>query len=162
MKIAIIYHSEDGNTRQLAQTIAKGTKINDNIVSKIMSINDINRLFVEEADALIIGSPTYWGNFSWQMKQWLDTTDIKFAGKLGSVFATSNSVGGGTEFAEISIITHLLAKGMLVYSSGCSTDKPYTHFGTVKIASCEEKPDERAILFGQRIAAKAYELFSKY
>jgi NAD(P)H dehydrogenase (quinone) len=162
MKIAIIYHSESGNTAKVADLIAAGARINPAIEIKTMSIDAVDREFVAAAQAVIFGCPTYYGTFSWQMKKWFDTKGkLSLAGKLGSVFATANFFGGGAENAELGIAAHLLVSGMLVYAPGVSQGTPYTHYGAVAIKDGDDFQKERAKIFGQRVAAKAFELFGE-
>ncbi len=159
MKIAIIYHSQGGNTKKVASIIAEGAKINDIIEVKIMSIGRVDEEFVSRAKAVIFGCPTYYGTFSWQIKKWFDTTKIDLEGKLGSVFATENYLGGGAEVAEMGMIGHMLIRGMLIYSAGFTKQGPITHYGAVNIKDGDEFQQRRSKLLGQRIAEKAVELF---
>ena len=159
MKIAVIYHSESGNTAEVAERIAQGARLNEGVQVQTMSIKDVDKEFVAEANAVFLGTPTYGGNFSWQMKEWLDTGRVKLADKLGAVFATENFLGGGAGTAEMTLIGHLLVKGMVVYSSGTVKGQPFTHYGCVTIKAGDEAQQERARIFGQRVAAKALELF---
>ena len=161
MKIAVIYHSESGNTRKVAGMIAEGATACDDIQVKTMSIDEVDKEFVAEAKAVILGTPTYAGTYSWQMKKWLDTSGIKLADKLGSAFATANYVGGGGGVAELALIHHMLVKGMLVYSSGASQGAPIIHFGAVAIKDGNAYQQERAKELGKRVAEKALELFDK-
>ena len=75
------------------------------------------------------------------------------------MFATANYVGGGAEIAELAMIGELLVKGMLVYSAGAAEGQPFTHYGAVCIQSGDESQQERAKIFGERIARKAVEIF---
>ena len=160
VKIAIVYYSKSGNTKKVADLIAEGANTIENIEAKCMSIEEIDTEFLMEAKTAIFGSPTITGTYSWQMKQWLDTTrEIKFGGKLGAVFATANFVGGGAEVAELAMIAELLVKGMLVYSSGAAEGQPFIHYGPVCIQAGDEGQKERATIFGERIAKKTVELF---
>jgi len=159
VKISIIYHSESKNTQKVAETIADGARITDEIEVKCMPIEDVDRDFLGASKAVFFGSPVYCGAYSWQMKKWLDTHDNMLAGKLGAVFATENHLGGGADVAELSLIGCLLVYGMLVYSAGVSKGDPYTHFGAVCIRDGDETQKERARLFGARIAKKAVEVF---
>ena len=93
------------------------------------------------------------------MKKWIGTTRLKLAGKVGSVFATEGYIGGGADFAEMGLISHLLVMGMLVYSGGTSWGQPITHYGAVAIKDGDEAQRDRARIFGERIARKALELF---
>ena len=159
LRIAVIYHSESGTTAKVAETIASGARIGDQVEVRTMGIQEVDKAFVEEASAVILGTPTYAGTISWQMKQWLDTGRIKLADKLGAVFATARFVGGGAEVAELALIGHMLVKGMVVYSSGTTRGQPFTHYGPVTIHADDVDQQERARIFGQRIAEKALQLF---
>ena len=160
MKIAILFHSESGNTEQVAKVIADGANIAENIDIQIME-EEIDPQFIADAKAVIIGSPTYCGSFSWQLKQWFDTTSLDLAGKLGSVFATENYLGGGADVAELSMAGHMLVRGMLVYAAGFTKGDPFTHYGAVTIKDGDEWQRHRATLFGQRVAEKALEVFGE-
>lgn len=72
-----------------------------------------------EADALIFGTPTRFGNMCGQMRQFLDATGglwMKGAlvGKPGSVFCSSATQHGGQESTLLNFHTSLLHHGMLV------------------------------------------------
>jgi NAD(P)H dehydrogenase (quinone) len=151
MKIAVIYHSVGGNTKAVAQIIAKGVKVSDEIEVSTMSIGKMDSAFIEDSKAVIIGSPTYYGTFSWQIKKWFDTSKIDLEGKLGSVFVTENYLGGGADVAELGMIGHMLIKGMIDYSSGFTKEGPITHYGAVRIKSGDEWQNRRAEIIGKRI-----------
>lgn len=159
MKIAIIYHSETGNTEKVAELIARGATKVEAIDTKCMPINNIDEEFVKEAKVVFFGTPTYAGTYSWQMKKWLDTCKIKLAGKVGCVFATENFVGGGADNAELALISELLVKGMFAYSVGASEGLPYTHFGAVSIKDGTLDQKDRVEIFAERIAKNTKELF---
>jgi NAD(P)H dehydrogenase (quinone) len=159
LKIAVVYHSETGNTAQVAELIAEGARLADGVEVKTMSIADVDKEYVSASKAVVLGTPTYAGTLSYQMKDWLDTGRAKLADKLGAVFATENHIGGGADTAEMALIGHLLVKGMVVYSAGASKGQPFTHYGCVTIKAGDEAQQGRARIFGQRIAAKALELF---
>lgn len=162
MKISIIYHSESGNTKSVAELIAKGISGVEDIETKTMSITAVDEEFLNQSAAIIFGSPTYAGSFSYQMKKWLDTAVLKrFEGKLGAVFATENYLGGGADFALLGMIGHLLVGGMLIYSGGAGLGHPYTHFGAVCIRNGDEFQQQRALIFGERIAKKTKQLFGE-
>lgn len=97
MKIAIIYHSRGGNTKEISQIIADRAKISSGIEAKPMSIGSIDKEYVEQSKVVIFGCPTYYGTFSWQIRKWFDTTKIDLEGKLGSAFVTENYLEGGAE-----------------------------------------------------------------
>jgi NAD(P)H dehydrogenase (quinone) len=159
MKIAVVYYSESGNTKRIAEAVAEGAQILESVQTRIMSLDELDPNWIEASSAVIVGSPTYAGSLSWQIKRFLDTTDIKFEGKIGAVFATESHLGGGADFAELVMIGALLVRGMLVYSAGATKGEPFTHFGAVSIRDGDEGQKHRARLFGKRIAEKALDLF---
>ncbi|MBI5017901.1 MAG: flavodoxin family protein [Deltaproteobacteria bacterium] len=161
MKISIVYHSETGNTKKVADLIAEGAGLDGRVDVRTMSVDDIDEGFLEGSAAIVVGCPTHRGSFSWQMKKWIGTTRLKLAGKLGSVFATEAYIGGGADFAELELVAHLLVMGLLVYSAGAGRGQPFTHFGAVAIKDGDDAQKERARIFGQRVAEKAVELFGR-
>ncbi len=161
MKIAIIYHSETGNTKQMADLVREGCESISGVEAKCMSIDAVDDAYVEEAKAVLFGAPTYEGTCSWQMKKYLDTGPRGLAGKLAGVFASQNwPGGGGASFAEMSIIAGLLVLGMMVYAGGIAVGPPYLHFGAVSTRAPEDDfYQQRCIKLGQNIAEKAAELY---
>jgi NAD(P)H dehydrogenase (quinone) len=72
-----------------------------------------------EADAIIFGTPTRFGNMCGQMRQFLDATGqlwVKGAlvGKVGSVVASSNTQHGGQESTILTFHITLLHHGMVI------------------------------------------------
>ena len=161
MKIAIVYHSESGNTKNMAELVREGCLKIPEIEAERMSIDNVDEGYVVESAAIIFGSPTYEGSCSWQMKKYLDTGPKGLAGKLGGVFVSQNwPGGGGASFAEMTIIAAMLVHGMIIYSGGISVGQPYLHFGAVsRKAPDEELYRDRCIKLGENIAVKAIELF---
>jgi len=161
MKIAIIYHSETGNTEQMAKLVQEGCLKVEGVEAECMSIEAVDEGYVVASKAVILGSPTYEGACSWQMKKFLDTGPKGLAGKLGGVFASQNwPGGGGASFAEMTIIAGMLVLGMIIYSGGISVGTPYLHFGAVSARAPEDEfYRDRCLKLGENIATKAIELF---
>lgn len=159
MKLSIVYHSESGNTEKVAEMMAHTIQENSDIEVKSMNINNIDENFINESAAVIFGAPTYCGTCSWQMKKFLDTSKtINLNEKLGGVFITENFIGGGADFAEITLIGCLLVRGMMVYSGGVR--QVPTHFGAVLIKDGDEYQVNKAKVFAQKFSKRALELFS--
>ena len=166
MKISIVYYSETGTTEQVARWIAEGTNSVVNTETRLFNLAESDtpdREFIESSDAVIFGTPTYVANMCWQMKKFFDTRlDYRLAGKIGSAFSTEGSPhGGGGELAIMTIINHLLVKGMLIYSSGAGCGRPFIHIGPTVVQSQIREREEISRLFGQRIAQKVHELFDR-
>jgi NAD(P)H:quinone oxidoreductase type IV len=77
----------------------------------------VNRL--PQADAIIFGTPTRFGNMAAQMRNFLDQTGKlwmqgSLVGKVGSVFASTASQHGGQETTITSFHSTLLHLGMVI------------------------------------------------
>ncbi len=74
---------------------------------------------MEEADAIIIGSPTYFGNVSGLVKNLIDRSRMermggfKLKNKIFSPIITSGLRNGGGEYAAMSLIIYALGQGMI-------------------------------------------------
>jgi NAD(P)H dehydrogenase (quinone) len=80
-----------------------------------------------QADAIIFGTPTRFGNMCGQMRQFLDATGGLWAkgalvGKVGSVFSSSATQHGGQESTILSVHTTLLHHGMVIVGLPYSFD----------------------------------------
>jgi NAD(P)H dehydrogenase (quinone) len=160
VKVAVVYHSETGNTERMARMVVEGAEGIEGAEAKMMPVTDLDEDYLAEAGAVILGSPTYEGSCTWQMKRFIDTVPVNVGGKLGGVFATQNwPGGGGASFAEMTMIAGMLVRGMLVYSGGITEGTPYLHFGAVSEKAPEGLYAERAVKLGRNIASKAVELF---
>ena len=72
-----------------------------------------------EYDAIVIGTPTRFGNMAAQMKNFLDQcgglwADDRLVGKVGSVFTSTGSQHGGQESTILATHTVLLHLGMVI------------------------------------------------
>lgn len=157
LKMAIVYHSESGNTRKMAELVAEGAK--EYAESTLMAWDQLDEAALAEAHIVAFGAPTYMGSVSWQMKKCLDTFPAKVAGKLGGVFASAGYYGGGAETAQMTMVKGLLSRAMLVYSGGVGGGMPATHFGAVSLGCPEGSDADRCLKFGKALGVKAAEVF---
>lgn len=84
-----------------------------------------------DADAIIFGTPTRFGNMAAQMRNFLDQTGglwMKGAliGKVGSVFASTATQHGGQESTILSFHTTLLHQGMVIVGVPYSEQRQMT------------------------------------
>jgi NAD(P)H dehydrogenase (quinone) len=157
-KVSIIYHSETGNTKKMAELVADGVR-KAGCEAMIMTVNAPNIEYIEQSEAVLFGSPTYYGTTSWQMKRLMDTISVNLVGKLGAPFASANwKGGGGYEFTEFTLIAGMLIRGMIVYTGGVTGPVP-THFGAVSAKSPEGFDAERCEQLGVNVAEKVRELW---
>jgi NAD(P)H dehydrogenase (quinone) len=143
MKVFVVYYSMYGHIHRMAEAVAEGAKEVDGADVKLRRVSETlseevlqkmgavesQKAFshvpvctvreLAEADAVIFGTPTRFGNMCGQMKQFLDATgklwmEGKLVGKVGSVFTSSNTQHGGQESTILSFFIPLLHQGMII------------------------------------------------
>ena len=167
MKISVIYFSSTGRTAGMAEEIKKGIAAADaSIEVGLFAIPDVTKeneeavAFINDSAAVIVGTPDYYAAEANQVKNWLDACPVNLAGKLCGAYATANFLQGGADVAIQSVLTQILVKGALVYSSGVSCGLPFIHLGPICLKGQEEEAAELFQTYGNRFAAKAAELFA--
>ncbi len=70
--VLVLYHSESGNTANMAQYVAEGVRSVENIELRLKTIDEADADDLRWCDGLALGSPTNLGTVSWRMKQWWD------------------------------------------------------------------------------------------
>ena len=142
-KVQIVFYSMYGHIYQLAEAVAEGarevpdTQVSLYQVPELMSDEALEQsgakaareAFADipiaepaqlaEADAIIFGTPTRFGNMTAQMRNFLDQTGQLWftgalVGKLGSVFASTGTQHGGQETTITSFHSTLLHHGMIL------------------------------------------------
>ena len=159
MKISIIYFTESGNTAKSAEIIKDGMMIFVGSEVRLFDLDDIDEEYVTASDAVLFGAPTYYAGVAWQMVKFFYETQISFAGKLGAAFSTAGYEQGGSEVVPSDIISFMMVKGMLCYSGGTALGQPFTHLGANDFSDRIEDRRDVFEALGQRVAAKAKELF---
>lgn len=167
--LSVIYDSKTGNTEQAAEWIAEGMNKVEGVTARAFKIDAIDEEFIKASSGAVIGCPTYAALMTADMRAWLleKAGKLGFAGKLGGAFATEQYSHGGAELVIQSILTNELVFGMLCYSGGGSWGRPVIHIGPVGVNGNAEKHNgmenyrENFIIYGERFAKKARELFGK-
>ncbi len=167
MKLAVIYDSKTGNTKQAAEWIVAGMNETDGVEAQAFAIGAVDADFVREAKGVVIGSPSYLALMTPDMHSWLqkELPTLAAAGKLAGAFATEQYTHGGGELVVQSIMTAELVLGMLYYSSGGGCGNPYIHIGpigvngNVEAHNALENYKEYFEIYGRRFAQKAAEIF---
>jgi NAD(P)H dehydrogenase (quinone) len=143
MKIQVIFYSMYGHIYKLAQAVAEGAR---EVAGAEVTLYQVAELVPEaalertgakkareafahipvaepqvmaDADAIIFGTGTRFGNMTAQMRNFLDQTGQMWAkgaliGKVGSVFTSTASQHGGQETTLTSFHTTLLHHGMII------------------------------------------------
>lgn len=150
-KIAVIYYSRSGNTERMAKLIAEGAGMEDGVEVTLSKVQDFPVKKALEYDGLVIGSPTYYGSMSAEIKKFFDDSVSfhgKLAGRVGAAFSSAANVGGGNETTVMSIISALLIHGMVVQG-----DATGDHYGPVSIGSPDSRVEKQCRALGKKVAA---------
>ena len=156
MKVLIVYYSMYGHIHRMAEAVAEGVRevpgaeavlrrvpetLSEDVLKKMGALEAQKAMArvplctvdeLAQADAVIFGSPTRFGNMCGQMRQFLDATGglwVKGAlvGKVGSVFTSSGTQHGGQESTILSFHITLLHQGMVIVGL------PYSFAGQTRI-----------------------------
>jgi NAD(P)H dehydrogenase (quinone) len=148
-KAIVIYYSRSGHTKEMAEIIAK-SMIEADLQVECKSVNDVKAEDLLNYDAIVIGSPTYYGHMAGPIKQLFDdivTFHGKLDGKVGAAFTSSANIGGGNETTIMGIIEAMLIAGCVVQG-----DTQGDHYGPVSIGKPDERVKRQCIRRGRRIA----------
>src|SRR4030042_1987148 len=132
----VIYYSRSGNTKEMAEIIAKSMN-ETGLPTDCKSVDKVKEDDLLKYDAIVVGSPTYYGHMAGPIKQLFDDTvgfHGQLDGKVGAAFSSSANIGGGNETTIIGIIEAMLIGGNIIHG-----DPQGDHYGPVSI----NKPDDR-------------------
>jgi NAD(P)H dehydrogenase (quinone) len=186
-KVLILYFSKHGNTRKMARLMARGVAAVEGceavlrtVPTELPDADEPQDLLVTEqdmrdCDAMILGSPSYFGNMASPLKTFIDSTgNLWFSGdmegKPAGVFCTASSLHGGQETTLINMMIPLLHFGMVVvglpYSEKSllytqSGGSPYgaTHWADFESnRGIDQNEKQLCLAQGKRIARMAQQL----
>lgn len=178
-KVLVLYHSMYGHVETMANAVAEGAR---SVAGVEVTVKRVPETMDAEAftaaggktdqaaavatpaeladyDAIIVGTPTRFGNMSGQMRNFFDQTGGLWAkgalaGKVASVF-TSTGTGGGEEMTITSTWTTLAHHGMILVPIGYTTPELFdisqvgggTPYGASTLAGGDgsRQPDEREL-----------------
>ncbi len=142
-KVYVVFYSMYGHVWRMAEAVAEGARSVPGTEVKLFQVPELvpdaalertgakqaRQAFAHvpvmepdqlaEADAVIFGTPTRFGNMAAQMRNFLDRTgglwaQGKLIGKVGSVFTSTGTQHGGQETTITSFHTTLLHQGMVI------------------------------------------------
>ncbi len=137
-KVLVLYYSSYGHVETLAHAVADGVRqagalaqvkrvpelVPEHVARKagyrtLQPADVASVAELPEYDAIVIGTPTRFGNMAAQMKNFLDQcgglwADDRLVGKVGSVFTSTGSQHGGQESTILATHTVLLHLGMVI------------------------------------------------
>lgn len=143
LKIQVVFYSMYGHIYQMAEAIATGARQIPEVEVELYRVPELvpeavleksgaaqaQKTFVNipiavpaqlaQADAIIFGTPTRYGNMCAQMRNFLDQTgglwmSNALVGKVGSVFTSTGTQHGGQETTITSFHSTLLHLGLII------------------------------------------------
>jgi len=196
MKILVVYYSMYGHVLQLARAVEQGAKSVAGVEVMLRRVAEFDEVIrktadneylvkvreqqadipvctlddLREADGVIFGSPTRYGNMTAQLKQLIDSTASlwlsgEMEGKPAGVFTSTASTHGGQETTLLTMMVPLIHLGMVIVGVPYSTEgmihtdaRGGTPYGATTIAGArgELQPTNEdlaiASVLGQRVA----------
>jgi NAD(P)H dehydrogenase (quinone) len=201
MKILVVYYSMYGHVLQLARAVAQGAESVagvDVMLRRVAEFDEViqktadNEYLVKireqqadipvctlddlrEADGVIFGSPTRYGNMTAQMKQLIDSTASlwlkgEMEGKPAGVFASTGSTHGGQETTLLTMMVPLIHLGMVIIGVPYSTEgmlhteaRGGTPYGATTIAGPrgELQPTKEDLAIGRALGERVATITKK-
>ncbi len=155
-KILICYYSRTQHTQRMAEAVAKGAAQIANTDVQIKSVDEIQPNDLRSYDAIIMGSPTYYGSMASELKKLIDESVAfhgKLAGKVGGAFSSSANVGGGNETTVMDILKAMLIHGMVIQGSAMGD-----HYGPVAVGDVDTRATKQCTNLGKSVAALTVKL----
>ena len=185
----MVYYSRQGATAELARQVCRGiesvggakatlrtvptlTASNEAVPPKIVPENGPPYASLEDlkrADALMLGSPTRFGNMAAPLKYFLDGTSSLWlegalTGKPAAVFTSTQTMHGGQETTLLSMMLPLLHHGMylvgLPYTERAlsSTRSGGSPYGASHVAGVQSGLTDEESLLAQALGRRVSEL----
>jgi NAD(P)H dehydrogenase (quinone) len=173
VKVLIAFYSRNGSTEALAKSIAEGARVagaevrlrraRDFVAEEIIQqvpgwAANRDRMYkeyeapteadAEWADAIILGTPTRFGNVSAELKAYIDSLgglwfQGKLNGKAGSAFTSSSTPHGGNETTITSLYTPMAHLGFILVPLGYADPamfKAGTPYGASSVSGQDGAP----------------------
>jgi NAD(P)H dehydrogenase (quinone) len=172
-KIAVVFHSGYGHTARVAEHVARGASAELIAVNAQGEISPEQWDALDQADAIIFGSPTYMGMVSWQFKKFADATSARWfkntwKDKLAGGFTCSASLSGDKLSTLQYLVTLSMQLGMIWVGQQEANEHQITdgknrigaYIGVMAQAGPQDPADkipqgdlDTAFAYGQRLAS---------
>ena len=176
--IAVVFHSGYGHTLRMAQSVADGAGAELVAIDAEGNVSEEGWATLNDADAIIMGSPTYMGNVSWQFKKFADASSKPWFSQAwkDKIFAgfTNSATMNGDKLSTLHYLFTLamqhagiwVGTGMMPSNAKAAQRNDINFVGSFSGAMAQSPSDsapaemlpgdlETARLFGQRVAQVA-------
>ena len=159
INVLVVYYSVTGNTEKMANAVVEGAKKIAGVEAVAKSTDKVIEADLKTADAIVLGSPTYYGNMAAPMKAFIDNWWLKYkinlTDKVGGAFATGGSESGGQEQVVLSLVTSLLHAGMIIAGP---VKGNFGRVGATAVSPVEDSGLNGARALGEHVAIVAKRL----
>ena len=122
--VCVVYHSGYGHTARQAAAVADGVSANPSVSCHLLETGDFTDADtgpwekLDTADGIILGSPTYMGSASAEMKRFMELTSTRWqqqawTDKLAAGFTNSGSQNGDKQNTLVEFATLAAQQGMV-------------------------------------------------
>ncbi len=187
-QVVVVYHSGAGHTKAISDSIAQGIAGVEGARVEVLCVDDIpafdsknpdaSWVTLENASAIVFGSPTYMGTVSAAFKAFMDQTGSlwysrRWMDKLAAGFTVGGGLSGNKQGTLQAMQVFASQHGMIWVSMGIGVgqegiDRLSSSIGLMSQAdngSVDETPPREdhmtAIAFGERVAIAALRWDSK-
>lgn len=164
--ILIAYYSQSGHTKAMAEAVAGGARTVANVRVKMLTVDEVTKEDLLQADAIIVGSPVHNANAAPGVVKFIDTWPFEgtpLFNKIGAAFVTAGGISSGEELTQMNILHSMLLFGMIVVggadwssafgASAITGEKPFD--GTQKNAVVADQFLKKGEGLGKRVAELA-------
>lgn len=175
-KIAVVFHSGYGHTTKQAEAVAKGAGAELVAIDAQGELTEAQWNTLNNADAIVMGSPTYMGTVTWQFKKFADASSKPWFTQAwkDKVFAgfTNSATMNGDKLSTLHYLFTLamqhsgiwVGTGLMPSNSKAAQRNDINYVGSFSGAMMQTPSDasadevvqgdiETARLFGERVAA---------
>ncbi len=157
--VLVVYYSVTGNTEQMAHAVAEGAQNAGSVDVVTRTPDKVTEADLKTADAIILGSPTYFGDMASPMKAFIDDWWLKYrislTGKVGGAFSSGGSESGGNEHVLYSFIIAMMNAGMIIVGP---LEGPFGLAGVTSLNPVSDKALQASRALGERAAGVARKL----
>jgi NAD(P)H dehydrogenase (quinone) len=123
--VFVIYHSGYGHTKLQAEAVKRGASGVDGVDAQLFTTEEAieNLDDLDAADAIILGCPTYMGNISAAMKQFIEAAAKKWftqawKDKIAGAFTNSSSFSGDKLNTLFGLVVNAMQHSMIYVGTG--------------------------------------------
>ncbi len=201
MKVLVVYYSMYGHTHRMALSVKEGVESVQGVQAVLRRVDEFKDIYEEkkgdeyyakafdaqkdipvcslddlgDADGVIFGTPTRYGNMIAQMKKLFDSTASLWQkgameGKPAGVFTSTATTHGGQETTLLSMMIPLIHLGMIVVGVPYSTEgmlhtegRGGTPYGPTTLAGPRNdlKPTEQDLAIAGALGRRVAEVTKK-